>query len=157
MTEDATQAAAMSAVNPHPYSGNPEHVICLMACATDRWQRMVEDAKAMDRMAVREHGQLDRDHHLCAMQRQQARAGYTLVSIQTNIYGFTVRDTLNDGAGVLLRAEGGSRGGDGSARRAIEFARRWHAQDPDRREVILGYVAQELRQEWEEALADALK
>lgn len=149
------EAKASSLLVIEPYWGNLEHVISLIPCASDKWQRMTEDAKALDRMAVRDHGQRDHDHHLCAMQRQQFRDGFVLAEVSTNIYGFCVRDTLNDGLGVLLRAYGGKRGGDGSAKRAIQFAREWHAEAFDKRAVVVGYIDSDLRAEWDAALAEA--
>lgn len=145
----------LSPLRVEPYWANPEHVVSLIPCASDEWQRKTLDAKAMDTMAVRYHGQRDPCHHLCAMQREQGRAGFVLAEISTNIYGFCVRDTLNDGLGVLLRAEGGRRGGNGSADRAIEWARKWHAEDPGRRAVVQGYIDADLRFELAVVIAKA--
>lgn len=146
---------ALSPLVVEPYWANPQFVTSLIPCASDKWQRMTEDAKAIDRMAVRDHGQHDPCHHLCAVQRQQFREGFVLAEISTNIYGFCVRDTLNDGLGVMLRAHGGKRGGDGSAERAIAWARAWHAEDPTRRALVQGYIDSDLLEEWRAALAKA--
>lgn len=159
MNEQQATQGAMSALVVEPFWANPEHVTSLIPCADDKWQRMTADAKSLDAM-VRDMypGQLariDGDAHLCAMQRQQEREGYVLAQIHTNIYGFCVRDTLNDGRGVLLQALGGKRRGDGSATRAIEWARKWHAEDPERRAVVQGYIDSDLRPEWDAAIAKA--
>jgi hypothetical protein len=101
--------------------------------ASPKWARAIADAKALDEYAVKNHGQADRCFHLCAMQRQQMREGFVQVEVAKTIYGFGVRDTLNDGLGILLRSRGVSQ------EEAIEWARRWHAADPERREVIAGF------------------
>lgn len=148
--------AAMSALVVEPYWANPEHVTSLIPCASDKWQRMTLDAKGLDGLVRDLHpgqgARIDYDAHLCSMQRQQEREGFVLAAISTNIYGFCVRDTLNDGLGVMLRANGGKRGGDGSAARAIEWARKWHAEDPSRRAVVKGYIDSDLRAEFDAAI-----
>jgi hypothetical protein len=138
-------------LRPQPFRGN-QSIVAILPCATDKWERMTHDAKALDRLAVATSrtGRVDADAHLCAMQRQQERAGYVLATIETNIYGFCVRDTLNDGRGTLHSARHG-----GSAEAAIDFATRWHSEAPEQREVIVGYVAQERRAELEAAIAKA--
>lgn len=97
----------------------------------------MEDARAMDEVAVRDHGQTDRCHHWCAEQRSQQQAGYMEISIEMNIFGFVVRDTNNNGAGSMY---GGRHYPDCSAAGAIEFARKWYLQAPDRRDVTIGFV-----------------
>ncbi len=155
--DDTAPLSAMSDLVIGPYWANPEHVTSLIPCASDRWERMTDDAKGLDRLALSIHPGvgIDRDAHLCSMQRQQHREGFVLAEIATNIYGFCVRDTLNDGQGVILRAQGGRRGGDGSAARAIQFVREWHAKDPGKRAVVQGYIDSELRAEWDAAIQRA--
>ncbi len=123
----------------------------VFSCASNRWKDMTADAKSLDRLAFTTQsrfGRVDPDAHLCAMQRQQAREGFVQAAISTNIYGFCVRDTLNDGHGVLHSARNG-----GGALAAVEFAKAWHAADPERREVIIGYVNAAQRSELDAALA----
>lgn len=134
----------LAAIEPKPFWANPR-VIQLIPCANDKWQRMTEAAKARDvdftdRLAKIGISNPDRDNSLCNMQLQQARDGYMLVEVGWNIYGFCVRDTLNDGAGVLWSG----RNGDGTAEGALRFAAEWHARDPERREVVMsGYFPED--------------
>lgn len=133
-------ADVLAVMRPQPFWGNP-NVTLLIPCASNKWQLMTERAKAQDvefteRLAKIGHSNPDRDAGLCAIQLQQARDGYVRVELGWNIYGFCVRDTLNDGQGVLWSG----RSDDGSAEGALRFAAEWQARDPDRREVIIsGY------------------
>lgn len=100
------------------------------------WAQQMEDARQLDAYAVRYHGQTDRCHHFCAMQRQQQRDGFLMVEIATNMFGYCVRDTMNDGRGVLF----GGRARHGTTQaEALEWARAWQAERPTHREVIAGY------------------
>jgi hypothetical protein len=108
----------------------------LFPVQSTKWAEQIADAKALDRYAVEKHGQRDRDHHLCSMQRQQQRDGYVQIEIGTWIGGYAVRDTINDGLGTLA---GGRIHPGMTQAEAIEWARNWHAEDPTRREVIAGY------------------
>jgi hypothetical protein len=140
-------------LRPVPFRTNPR-ITCILPVTTDKWDRMIGDAKGLDRLAVSlssRRGYVDADNHLCAMQRQQAREGYVLAILETNIYGFCVRDTLNDGLGTLHSA----RWGGGSAEAALDFAIRWHAVAPEKREVILGYVSADRQAELDAAIAKA--
>lgn len=101
-----------------------------------KWAQQMEDARQLDRYAVEHYGQRDRCHHFCAMQRQQQREGFLMVEISTNIYGYCVRDTMNDGQGILF---GGRARRGATQTEAIEWARAWHAERPSHREVIAGY------------------
>jgi hypothetical protein len=136
----------ISSINPRPFWANP-NVTQLIPCTDGKWRRMTEDAKARDiafteRLAGIGVSNPDRDNSLCNMQLQQAREGYMLVKVDWNIYGFCVRDTLNDGAGVLWSG----RTGDGTAEGALHFVAEWHARDPKRREVVLsGYFPEDLK------------
>lgn len=130
----------LAVIRPQPHWGNPS-VTALIPCASDKWQRMHEAAKTRDREFTHHLARIgqsnpDRDASLCNTQLQAAREGYVLASVDWNIYGFCVRDTLNDGQGVLWSG----RTGDGSAEGALRFATEWHARDPERRAVLLsGY------------------
>jgi hypothetical protein len=136
----------LAVIRPQPFRGNPD-ITCLIPCASDKWQRMTERAKESDReftntLAKVGQSNPDRDASLCAMQRQQAREGYVLAILDWNIYGFCVRDTLNDGLGVLWSG----RHGDGTAEGALHFAAEWQARDPERREVTLsGYFPDDVK------------
>jgi hypothetical protein len=138
-----------ASINPRPFWANPK-VTQLIPCANGKWQRMTELAKARDveftdRLAKIGVSNPDRDNALCNMQMQQSREGYMLVRVCWNIYGFCVRDTLNDGAGVLWSGKNG----DGTAEGALHFAAEWHARDIERREVILsGYFPEECKIGW---------
>ena len=100
----------------------------IFPCTNPAWKADREAAKELDRYAVRAHGQRDRDHHLCAEQRSQARRGYMVAIIFQNIYGYCVRDTMNDGLGNMS-------GNFSTHAEALEWARVWHSRAPDRREV----------------------
>lgn len=104
----------------------------LIPCTSTAWDAEAEQAKAMDRECVLKYGQRDRDLHLCSVQRSQQRRGYLMAQIETNIYGFCVRDTMNDGLGNMS--------GNGSAEWVLQWAREWHAQAPGHRVVLLGFV-----------------
>jgi hypothetical protein len=98
-----------------------------------QWAERILDAKWMDAYAVGNHRQHDRDHHLCCEQRYQHRDGFRMVEVATNIYGYCVRDTMNDGMGLIY-------GGRGTTwAQAMEWARQWHAERPTHRQVILGF------------------
>lgn len=104
----------------------------LIPCTSQAWQEEVDHAKAMDRECVVKYGQRDRDLHLCSVQRTQQRRGYVMVQLETNIHGFCLRDTMNDGLGNMS--------GNGSAEWALQWARAWHAEAPASRVVLLGFV-----------------
>lgn len=106
----------------------------LIPCTNQRWDADIEAAKALDVYAVRHHGQRDHDHHLCAEQRSQQRRGYTKVMLYQNIYGWCVRDTMNDGLGNMS-------GNFDTREAAVEWAREWHARAPDMRVVLDDYSA----------------
>ena len=117
----------------------------IFPCASDLWDKEIEDAKSIDRECVAKYGQRDRSHHHCCVQRQQQRAGYMMVEISTNIYGFCVRDTHNDGLGNMS--------GNGSAAFAVEWASNWHAARPTHRVVFVGYISKDRLEEWEATIA----
>lgn len=98
-----------------------------------RYGEVLENARWMDAYAVGNFGQRDRCHHFCAAQAQLAGEGYRIVEVATNIFGYCVRDTINDGLGVFFG--GRSRPGSTQAE-AVEWARQWHAERPTHREVI---------------------
>lgn len=108
----------------------------LIAPTSTEWADGIARAREIDTIAVRDFGQHDRCHHLCCEQRSQQARGYVMVEIGTNIFGYCVRDTINDGQGVLFG--GRSRPGTTQAE-ALAWAREWHAQRPTHREVIAGY------------------
>jgi len=135
--EDHPDFQPQAVIQPRPFWANP-NVTLLIACATDKWQRMTERAKASDvefthKLAKIGQSNPDRAASLCDMQRQQARDGYILAVVGWNIYGFCVRDTLNDGRGVLWSG----RSDDGTAEGALRFAAEWQARDPAKREVVM--------------------
>lgn len=103
-----------------------------------KWDHMIAAAKAQDEVnATRHPGYASsRDAELCRAQQEQRNGGYIMVEIATNMYGYVVRDTMNDGHGVMFG--GGSRPGTTKAD-AVAWAHTWHAEDPDNREVIMGY------------------
>lgn len=101
-----------------------------------QWAERILSAKWMDAYAVGNHGQRDRCHHLCCEQSYQHRDGFRMVELATNIYGYCIRDTMNDGMGVIY----GGRARPGTTREeAMEWARQWHAEKPTHRMVLLGF------------------
>lgn len=74
----------------------------LIPCGSAEWQSERDQAKQTDRDCVLKYGQRDRDQHLCGVQRAQSSRGYLMAEVSTNIYGFCVRDTHNDGLGTPL-------------------------------------------------------
>ncbi|ABD72106.1 hypothetical protein Rfer_4420 (plasmid) [Rhodoferax ferrireducens T118] len=73
---------------------------------------------------------------------------YLMAAVSTNIYGFCVRDTHNDGLGNMS--------GNRSAEWALDWARRWHAEAPQSREFIVGHIGQDRIPEFNSAKAMAL-
>jgi hypothetical protein len=109
-------------------------IVC--APTDSQWFDGIEYARWLDAYAVLRHGQRDRDHHLCCEQRSQQNRGFMMVEVSTNIYGYCVRDTINDGQGVIF----GGRDRRGTTKAdAIAWAKEWHAQRPTHRMVIMGY------------------
>lgn len=104
----------------------------LIPCTSPDWEAETDQARATDRECVVKYGQRDRDLHLCSVQRSQQMRGYLMAQLETNRFGFCVRDTMNDGIGNMS--------GNGSAEWALQWARDWHAQAPGHRVVLLGYV-----------------
>jgi len=103
---------------------SPEHDDCMEAA---RW---------MDAYAVGNFGQRDRCHHFCAEQNSLQARGFRMVEVATNIYGYVVRDTHNDGQGVMY---GGRQRPGTTKAEAIEWARAWHAERPTHRKVVVGF------------------
>jgi hypothetical protein len=97
-----------------------------------RYHAEVASARALDKLAREQYGQRDADHHLCCLQNQHLREGMLMYEIYRTIYGYQFGDTHNDGRGRLLH-----RGA--TLAEAIAYAREWHAQDPEKRGVILGH------------------
>lgn len=112
-------------------------VICEFA--SREYDESMEGARWMDAYAVGNFGQHDRCHHFCAEQNSLQARGFRIVEVATNIYGYVVRDTHNDGMGVLF----GGRERPGTTKAdAIAWARQWHAERPTHRKVIIGFDAQ---------------
>ena len=100
-----------------------------------RWALEIQEAKRVGHQNWLENsrfGYQDRDGQLCAIQRQHQSEGFTHVVIDTNIYGWCVRDTINDGMGVMF----GGRADPGTTHdQALDWARAWHAAKPTHRKV----------------------
>ena len=108
----------------------------LLDFTSPRHDEVMEDARWLDAYAVGNFGQRDICHHFCCAQSQLHAEGFRLVEISTNIYGYCVRDTMNDGMGVIY----GGRDRPGTTREdAMAWAREWHAERPTHRKVIFGY------------------
>lgn len=124
--------AVMASWETHP--SNPR--VVLFAVTDPSWRERMNDAKWLDAFAVGNHGQADSSHHLCCEQRYQHRDGFRMVEVATNIFGYCVRDTMNDGDGVLF---GGRAYKGATHEEAVEWARKWHAERPTHREVLRGF------------------
>jgi hypothetical protein len=114
----------------------------IFPCATTKWREQAEKAKTDGRaLFIKTGGRLaDIDRQLCCIQAAQQGAGYILAELTDNIYGFCVRDTMNDGGGRLSP-------NFKTALEVWEWARDWQAKDPERREVVLGYLDRDRRAE----------
>lgn len=131
---DPMAQAFMSSWIARRASGRKRDV--LFDFTSPRHDEVMEDARWMDAYAVGNFGQRDICHHFCCAQRQLHAEGFRLVEVSTNIYGYCVRDTMNDGMGVIY----GGRERKGTTREeAIAWAQEWHAERPTHRKVILGY------------------
>lgn len=151
---------APSQIHMQAFWGNPR-LTSLIACTTETWAQEIACSRRPDQLAneaMSRSGRYNHDkaEHQNLSQLQHAYDGYVLAVICTNSHGFCVRDGYRDGRGYLLRAGAARKGGDGSAARAIDFARRWHARAPDRREVVVGYLPPDRRAEWDSAVAKAI-
>lgn len=109
--------------------------VTLFAVQNEEWAKRLDDARWLDAFAVGNYGQRDTCYHFCLEQGYQHRDGFRMYEVATNIYGYVVRDTMNDGDGVLF----GGRARPGTTQaEAVEWARKWHAERPTHREVISG-------------------
>lgn len=122
-----------------------ENIDALFIPTNDGQFREIEAAKNIDRNCVANHGQLDRSHHLCALQKQHQREDKKTLEIFTSIYGFQVRDINNFGVQRYL-----SRGS--SAVEALRFCKKWYEEKSEHRGVILGYISPEFENELNSAL-----
>jgi hypothetical protein len=108
----------------------------LFAVQDPAWRERMEGARWMDAFAVANYGQHDRCFHFCCEQRYQHRDGLRMYEVGTNMFGYCVRDTMNDGDGVVF----GGRARKGTMwQEAVDWARNWHAEKPTHREVIRGF------------------
>jgi len=104
--------------------------VILFQCTDRRFDLARVRAGAQGRQAMIDTGcRVDPDQNLCAVQSEQMSAGYTLARIDTNIYGFCVRDTNNSGGGRLSP-------NFSAVSEALAWARSWYEQRPALREVI---------------------
>ncbi len=108
----------------------------LFPVTDSQWAERMESARWLDAFAVGNHGQADHCYHFCCEQRYQHRDGLRQYEVGTNMFGYCVRDTMNDGDGTVF----GGRVRPGTTwKEAIEWARRWHAERPTHREVVRGF------------------
>lgn len=104
--------------------------VILFECTDQRFDLARVRAGEQGRQAMIDTGcRVDPDQNLCAVQAEQMGAGYTLACIDTNIYGYCVRDTNNNGGGRLSP-------NFPTPLEAINWARNWHGEKPALREVI---------------------
>lgn len=104
--------------------------VILFQCTDRRFDLAAERARQLGRQAMIDTGcRVDPDQNLCAVQMEAMSAGYTLARVDTNIYGFCVRDTNNYGGGRLSP-------NFPTAGEALAWARRWYEENPSLREVI---------------------
>jgi hypothetical protein len=97
---------------------------------------------------------IDRDAELCRTQRAQAAAGYVSAELSSNIYGYCIRDTMNDGQGRMSP-------NFKTPVEALLWAKEWHAKAPESRRIsaimpeIKPYYTEKMRAE-AEAEAEAI-
>lgn len=120
----------------------------LIAETNHEWADKIEAAKWMDCYANANHGQasFDADFHLCHEQCYQQRDGFRIYEVGSWIGGGAVRDTHNDGDGTVF---GGRVRRGATFAECLAWAREWHAADPARRRVVLGFW-------WDDELKRAL-
>jgi hypothetical protein len=108
--------------------------VTIFDCTKPEWADAAKRAKASgvsfaEAVAPYTGGRgVDRDANLCAVQREQQAAGYIAAELGRNIYGYCIRDTMNDGGGRLSPNMT-------TALEAVLWAREWHAKAPDKRTV----------------------
>lgn len=141
---DHPVAAALMADHLARIAAQPQRVV--ICESTGDWAQRIEGAKWLDAYAVGNHGQGDRDFHLCCEQRYQHRDGFRLYEIGSWIGGGAVRDTMNDGDGTAF---GGRYNPGATWAECLAWARAWHAEKPTHRKVILGFW-------WNDALGRAM-
>ena len=134
LNDPKTQAVmAQGAAYRASFGARAREIICDFA--STEHDECMEAARWMDAYAVGNFGQADRCHHFCAEQASLQARGFRMFEVATNIYGYVVRDTMNDGEGVCF----GGRSRPGTTREeAIQWARQWHAERPTHRKVIMG-------------------
>jgi hypothetical protein len=104
--------------------------LVIFECTDRTFEQQAQRANELGRQAMIQTGcRVDPDSNLCAAQIDAARAGFLRARIDSNIYGFCVRDTMNDGAGRMSP-------NFATPTEALTWAREWHQQRPALREVI---------------------
>lgn len=131
---DPMARAVMAANEARRAHDGTREVVCEFA--SREYDDSMNAARWLDAYAVGNFRQHDPCHHFCAEQNSLQARGFRIVEVATNIYGYVVRDTHNDGLGVLYG--GRSRPGTTKAE-AIAWARQWHAERPTHRKVIMGF------------------
>lgn len=107
----------------------------LIGASDPKWVEQTERAKQQDRdfthmMAGMGRNNPDRDAQLCAIQRDQMRAGVEDVRVSRWISGWAVRTDWADSQRIFV-------GYGDDPTEAIERAIEWQARAPDRRGVLM--------------------
>jgi hypothetical protein len=89
------------------------------------------EAEQKSRVPMTEGGHYESEA-LCRLQSEQDRRGIIGITLTESIYGWTVRyDSGLQNFGILAGKRQGNL--DGSFTSAVEFAKKWVAEDPSRR------------------------
>jgi len=107
----------------------------LIGASDPKWAEQTERARQQDRefthmMAGMGRSNPDRDAQLCAIQREQMRAGVEDVRVSRWIRGWAVRTDWADSQRIFV-------GYGDDPTEAIERAIEWQARAPDRRGVLM--------------------
>ena len=126
-----------------PYPRNP-NIQALFIPTSDKFDNEVKLAKEADSSAAISRG---RGYYLNAIQNHHQSLGAYVMQITTNKYGFALRDSHNDGIGNI--APQGC-----NASEVLQLAYNFYSKDPEKRTVIIGFISDEFKEEFDKALEE---
>ncbi len=126
-----------------PYPRNPD-IQALFIPISDKFDNEVKLAKEADSSAAISRG---RGYYLNAIQEHHQGMGAYVMQITTNKYGFALWDTHNDGIGNLARQ-------GCNASEVLQLAYNFYSKDPEKRTVIIGFISDEFKEEFDKALEE---
>ena len=92
-----------------------------------KWEQELTEAARVGREAYVNGYTRDPDRQLCAIQSEQVRKGVYLAEIGKNIHGFCLLENFAGRYRISPNFK--------TLVECLEFARQWHAQDPEKRRV----------------------